>query len=110
MTRLARQTIASIHNRKRPEGRRSEGAVMSACMPHARLAGDGMPEGSSQKSSTGVPFAVVSRKNCSSRFSHLMRQAGNQHGHQAQSSAIKPNQSQSMVIKRARFGYKGEQR
>ena len=83
-----------------------------------------MPEGSSQKSSTGVPFAVVSRKNCSSRFSHLMRQAGNQHGHQAQSSAIKPNQSQSMVIKRAikpnqsqsivikraRFGYKGEQR
>jgi len=47
-------------------------------------------------------------------------EAGNQHGHQAQSSAINGhqaqssainlNQSQSMVIKRARFGYKGEQR
>ena len=82
--------------------------MMSACMPHARLAGDGMPEGSSQKSSTGVPFAVVSRKNCSSRFSHLMREAIN--CHQAQSSAINLNQSQSMVIKRARFGHKGEQR
>ena len=102
---------------------------MSACMPNARFEGDGMPEGSSQKSSTGVPFAVVSRKNCSSRFSHLMRQAintvirrnrGNQsesvaiNGHQArtlwaQRGAIKPNQSQSMVIKRARFGHKEEQ-
>ena len=90
---------------------------MSACMPHARSAGDGMPEGSSQKSSqaingnqwqsmaingnqlpegssqkssTGVPFAVVSRKNCSSRFSHLMRQAIN--------TVIRRNQSQSVAI------------
>ena len=69
MTRLARQTIASIHNRKRPEGEergrrddrlhaarsfggrwhacgeRREGVVMSACMPNARLEGDGMPVG-----------------------------------------------------------------
>ena len=66
--------------------------MMSACMPHARLAGDGMPEGSSQKSSTGVPFAVVSRKNCSSRFSHLMRQAIN--------TVIRRNRAQSSLISR----------
>ena len=87
VTRLARHIIASIHNRKRPEG-------------------------SNQNSSTGVPFAVVSRKNCSSRFSHLMRNTI--HLNQSQSMvikrAIKLHPSQSMVIKRARFGHKGEQR
>ena len=62
--------------------------MMSACMPNARFEGDGMPEGSSQKSSTGVPFAVVSRKNCSSRFSHLIRQAIN--------TVIRRNRAQSV--------------